>query len=121
MNISSLNQHVLDLYESEETLYRLAGSLCRVVEATERAMKAKEQLEQPDSMNITNTHLTILRQMVTVGEKVQETACDWMNVIFRDVAEENGECNYSLMTSFCLKVHIVNAYLDGKAIQGHTC
>lgn len=115
MNISS---QVLEIYDSEETLYRLAGSVCRVVEAAKRAKRAEEQ---PDSTELSSDHLTILKQIVTVGEKVQETACDWMNVIFGGVAEENGECAPSLMASFCLKVHIVNTYLDANATQGHTC
>lgn len=121
MNISSLNQQVLELYNSEKELYGLAGSVCHVVEATKRAEKAEELLEQPDSVELSSDHLTILKQIVTVGEKVQETACNWMNVIFGGVAEENGECAPSLMDSFCLKVHIVNAYLDANATQGPTC
>ena len=35
-----------------------------------------------------------------------------VNALFGGVAEENGECSMELMLSFCIRVNIVNTYLD---------
>ena len=67
--------HTLELY-SESELYRVAGSVCRVVEATRRSEKVLNQ-SQPLAMN--DDQLAHLELMVIVGVKVQETACAWVN------------------------------------------
>lgn len=77
MDFSSLSQNPLQFYNnSEERLYRVAGSACRVVKSTRRA---EAVLEQQDS-DISDDQLTILQQIVTVGVKVQEAACDWVSI-----------------------------------------
>ena len=69
-----LSQSV-ELY-SESELYRVAGSVCRVVEATRRAERV---MESPQSLlELSKDQLAALQLMVTVGVVVQDTACAWV-------------------------------------------
>ena len=70
---NELNQSLALYTESE--LYRVAGSVCRVVAATWRA---EGVLERPEHVELTDEQLAKLRLMVVVGDKVQETACTWV-------------------------------------------
>ena len=66
----------LELY-SESDLYRVAGSVCRVLAASRRSERLLN--EQSHLLNLSQEQLNSLELMVVVGVKVQEASCAWVS------------------------------------------
>ena len=66
----------LQLYNESE-LYRVAGSVCRVLGASRRSERLFNG--QPQLLHLSQSQLDSLEIMVTVGNKVQETSCAWVS------------------------------------------
>ena len=75
MDFSSELSGSLQLY-SESSLYRVAGSVCMVVAASQRTQGL---VEQPQLLNLSQEQLQSMQLMVDVGTKVQEMSCAWVS------------------------------------------